>query len=117
MPSSRSSAPPPDAEESLRRLRSPRAEHRATPSPPLDDSDPRAQEVTLYASWVGSLVEAALAAGGRLDGNGKLMLEVRRREGNRSVWAAAGELGDPVRSFVARLLALEEALTDAVRVD
>ena len=108
MPSSRSSEPAPDA---YRRLQKLWAEHRSQPFPRLDDADPRAQEITLYASWVGSLVEAAIGGGGRLDPNYLLMLEVRSREGNRSVWAAAGELGEPARAFVARLLALEEALT------
>lgn len=86
------------------------AEHRAAPFPPLDDADPRAQEVILYASWIGSLAEAAVSSGGSLDANAALLLEVRRREGNQAVWAAAGELGEPARAFVARLLALEEAL-------
>lgn len=66
--------------------------------------------MTLYASWVGSLVDAAIAGRGRLDDGARLMLEMRRREGNQAVWAAAGALGDAARSFVARLLALEDAL-------
>jgi hypothetical protein len=70
----------------------------------------------LYASWVGSLVDAAIAGGGRLEDGGRLMLEVRRREGNQAVWAAAGELGDQVRSFVARLLSLEDCLAELARV-
>jgi hypothetical protein len=117
MPSSRSSAPAPPSPEAFRRLQKLWAEHRALPFPPLSDTDPRAQEVTLYASWLGSLVDAAVTGGGRLDHGGRLMLEVRRREGNQAVWAAAGELGDPARSFVARLLALEECLAELVRVD
>ena len=109
MPSSRSSEPQPDPEP-FRRLQALWAEHRAAPYPVLDDADPRAQEVTLYASWVGSLVDTAIAGRGRLDDGARLMLEMCRREGNQAVWAAAGELGDATRSFVARLLALEEAL-------
>ena len=110
MPSSQSSEPGPDP-EALRHLRVLWAEHRAAAYPPLADSDPRAQEVTLYASWVASLVESTLDSGGRLDDNSRLMLEVRRREGNQAVWAAAADLGDPARAFVARLLALEQALS------
>lgn len=117
MPSSRSSEPPPSSPESFRRLQKLWAEHRAAPFPPLDDADPRAQEVTLYASWVGSLAEAAIASRGRLDETGRLMLEVRRREGNQAVWAAAGELGEPARALVARLLALEQALAEVVHVE
>ena len=40
------------------------------------------------------------------------MLEVRRREGNQAVWAAAGQLGEPARALVGRLLALEELLAE-----
>jgi len=115
MQSPRSSARPDP--EALRRLQKLWADHRAAPFPPLDDSDPRAQEVTLYASWIGSLVDAAIAGGGRLDANGRLLLEVRRREGNQAVWAAAGRLGEPARAFVARLLALEEALVALTPVE
>lgn len=110
MPSSRSSEPAGADPEAYRRLQRLWAEHRAAPYPPLNDADPRAQEVTLYASWVGSVVEAAIAGRGRLEDGARLLLEVRRREGNQAVWAAAGELGEPTRSFVARLLALEDAL-------
>jgi len=115
MQSPRSSAPPDP--EAFRRLQKLWAEHRAAPFPSLDDADPRAQEVTLYASWIGSLVDAAISGGGRLDRNGALMLEVRRLEGNQAVWAAAGRLGEPARAFVARLLALEDALAALTPVE
>jgi hypothetical protein len=35
---------------------------------------------------------------------------VREKEGNQALWGAAGELGDPVRPYVARLLAIQELL-------
>lgn len=72
-------------------------------------SDPRQQEVALYASWIGSVVEVALTRGS-LDRNLAKMLETRRAEGNERVFRAAGELGEPVRSYVARLIAIEDLL-------
>jgi len=76
---------------------------------PLGGSDPREQEVALYASWIGSVVEVALQRGS-LDRNLATMLETRRAEGNERVFRAAGELGEPVRSYVARLIAIEDLL-------
>ena len=111
MPSSSGSAPPEGASaDALRRLQALWAEHRATPFPELPDDQPSAQEIVFYASWIGSLVEAAIAARGRLDAERLLMLEVRRREGNQAVWTAAGELGEPARALVGRLLAMEDLL-------
>jgi hypothetical protein len=40
------------------------------------------------------------------------MLDVREAEGNRPLWSLAGELGEPVRSYVARLIAIQELLTE-----
>jgi hypothetical protein len=74
-------------------------------------SDPRLQEVALYASWVGSMVEVALREGG-LDANQAEMLETRRAEGNQGLFRAGGELGEPVRSYVARLIAIEDLLAE-----
>jgi hypothetical protein len=71
--------------------------------------DAREQEVALYASWVGSMVEVALARAS-LDPNLAAMLETRRQEGNQRVFRAAGDLGEPVRSYVARLMAIEDLL-------
>jgi hypothetical protein len=71
--------------------------------------DSREQEVALYASWVGSIVEVALSRGS-LDTNLRKMLDIRREEGNQSVFRSAGELGEPVRSYVARLIAIEDLL-------
>ncbi|MGA8922112.1 MAG: hypothetical protein WB682_03130 [Candidatus Dormiibacterota bacterium] len=65
----------------------------------------------LYASWVGSMVEVALQRGA-LDRNLAGMLKTRRAEGNQRLFRAAGELGDPVRSFVARLIAIEDLLAE-----
>lgn len=65
----------------------------------------------LYASWVGSIVEVALELGA-LDTNLRKMLDVRRAEGNQRVFRAAGELGEPVRSYVARLIAIEDLLAE-----
>ena len=65
--------------------------------------------MALYASWIGSIVEVALARGS-LDLNLAKMLETRRAEGNQGLFRAAGELGEPVRSYVARLIAIENLL-------
>jgi hypothetical protein len=98
--------PLPDAALRLRRLWE---EHRKAPFPGSTD-DPRLQEVALYQSWLGSVVEAALAGGGRLSAKHRSMLAVREREGDRALWVAAADLGEPVRSHVARLLAIQAAL-------
>ncbi len=84
-------------------------EHVHAPSP-VGGSDPRHQEVALYASWVGSIVEVVLRRGS-LDRNLAKMVETRRAEGNQRVFRAAGELGEPVRSYVARLIAIEDLLS------
>lgn len=85
-------------------------EHVHLPSP-VGGSDPRHQEIALYASWVGSIVEVALRRGS-LDRNLAKMVETRRAEGNQRVFRAAGELGEPVRSYVARLIAIEDLLSE-----
>ena len=77
---------------------------------PATGTDPRVQEVALYSSWLGGIVESALPRG-ELDPQHAEMLRVRRAEGNQALFRAGGELGEPVRSFVARLLALEEILS------
>ncbi|TMC80775.1 MAG: hypothetical protein E6I61_03910 [Chloroflexi bacterium] len=92
----------------LLRLRRLWNEHVHTPSP-VGGADPREQEVALYASWIGSVVEVVLARGS-IDPNLVKMLETRRAEGNQRVFRAAGELGESVRSYVARLIAIEELL-------
>lgn len=97
-------APTPEVTR-LRRLWN---EHVHRPFPPTGD-DPRSQEVALYASWLGAMVEAALRRGA-LDPHHADMLRVRRSEGNRELFRASGELGDPVRSYVARLIAIEDIL-------
>ena len=83
-------------------------EHIHTPAPVVG-TDPRRQEVALFASWVGSVVEAALARGA-LDANLATMLDTRRAEGNERVFRAAGELGEPVRSYSARLITIQDLL-------
>ena len=65
--------------------------------------------MALYASWIGSVVEVTLKRGS-LDRNLATMLETRRAEGNERVFRAAGELGEPVRSYIARLIAIEDLL-------
>jgi hypothetical protein len=77
---------------------------------PSGESDPRLQEVALYSSWLGSIVESAVTRG-ELDAKHVHMLKVRREEGNQALFRAGGELGEPVRSYVARLLAMEEILS------
>lgn len=39
------------------------------------------------------------------------MLKVRREEGNQVLFRASGELGEPVRSYVARLITIEDILS------
>ena len=77
---------------------------------PSGDSDSRLQEVALYSSWLGGIAEVAVARG-ELDAKHAQMLRVRREEGNQMLFRASGELGEPVRSYVARLLAMEEILS------
>ena len=81
--------------------------HRPFPS---TGTDSRVQEVALYSSWLGSIVEVALPRG-ELDPQHAQMLKVRRAEGNQALFRASGDLGEPVRSYVARLLAIEEILS------
>ena len=76
---------------------------------PATGDDPRVQEVALYTSWLGSIVEVAVERGA-LDPNHADMLDVRRAEGNESLFRAAGELGSRVRSYVAHLIAIEDLL-------
>lgn len=101
--------------EQYARLRRLWAEHRADAFPAGETRDPRLQEVALYESWVGGLVEAALARGGRIGPAHGRMLEVREREGNQAMWKLAAELGEPVRSYVARLIALQALLAELPR--
>jgi hypothetical protein len=108
-PGSQGASPrlPSDARDRLRRLWD---EHRTDAFPAADTDDPRLQEVALYESWLGGIVEAALASGGRVAAGHRWMLEARREEGNTALWSLAAELGDPVRSYVARLMAIEDLL-------
>lgn len=92
----------------LRRLWS---EHRITRFPPPGPRDSRLQEVTLYESWLGGIVETSLARGGRLSPGHRRMLDMRRAEGSAALWSLAAELGEPLRSYVARLMAIEDLLT------
>jgi hypothetical protein len=85
-------------------------EQRADAFPGTNTADPRLQELALYQSWLGSIVEAALARGGRLSAAHARMLEAREKEGNTALWSLAAELGDPTRSYVARLMAIEDLL-------
>ena len=38
------------------------------------------------------------------------MLEARKAERDPALWAAAADLGEPVRSYVARLMAIQDQL-------
>jgi hypothetical protein len=78
---------------------------------PGTGNDARLQEVALYSSWIGSMVEAALVQGA-LDPNHAEMLKTRRAEGNQVLFRAGGELGEPVRSYIARLIAIEDLLAE-----
>ena len=91
------------------RLRKLWNEHVHSPFPSTS-TDTRVQEVALYASWLGSIVEPTTRRG-ELDPEHAQMLRVRRREGNQALFRASGDLGEPVRSYVARLLTMEEILS------
>jgi hypothetical protein len=97
----------PDSVLKLRRLWE---EHVRRPFPGTG-SDPLLQEVALYSSWLGSIVEVALLQGA-LDPNHAVMLKTRRAEGNQALFRAGGELGEPVRSYVARLIVIEDLLAE-----
>ena len=71
---------------------------------------PALQEIALYDSWLGPIVEAAIARGGRLAAPHVPMLEARRAEGNQGLWAAAAGQPDHVRAYAARLMAIEDLL-------
>lgn len=75
----------------------------------MEDS-PHAQEVALYASWLGSMVEVAMRTG-TVGAEHSQMLKVRRAEGNQVLFQASGELGEPARSYIARLIAIEDILS------
>jgi hypothetical protein len=98
------------ASDELLRLRRLWEEHVHRPFPGTG-TDPRLQEVALYSSWLGSIVEVALRQGA-LDANHSEMLRTRRAEGNQVLFRAGGELGEPVRSYVARLIAIEDLLAE-----
>ena len=94
--------------EALVRLRRLWDGHVHRPFPATGD-DARVQEVALYASWLGSIVEVALVRGA-LDRNHSVMLKKRRAEGNQVLFRVGGELGGAVRSYVANLIAIEDLL-------
>ena len=99
------------ASEEVLRLRRLWDEHVHRPFPG-GGNDPRLQEVALYSSWIGSMVDVALQQDGSLDPNHAEMLQTRRAEGNQVLFRAGGELGEPVRSYVARLIAIEDLLAE-----
>jgi hypothetical protein len=96
------------ASEDVVQLRRLWEEHVHRPFPDAS-SDPRLHEVALYSSWLGSIVEVALPKGA-LEPKHAEMLKTRRAEGNQVLFQAGGELGEPVRSYVARLIAIEGLL-------
>jgi hypothetical protein len=96
------------ASEEVLRLRRLWDEHIHSPFPGTG-GDSRLQEVALYSSWLGSIVEVALRKGS-LDSNHAEMLKTRRAEGNAVLFRAGGEMGEPVRSYVARLITMEDLL-------
>jgi hypothetical protein len=85
-------------------------QHRVDAFPAAGTRDPRLQEVALYESWLGAIVEEALAGGGRVGAAHRRMLEARQSERDPTLWSVAAELGEPVRSYVARLMAIEDVL-------
>ena len=97
------------ASQEVVRLRRLWDEHIHRPFPASGD-DPRVQEVALYVSWLGSIVKTALSKGA-LDAERAQMLKIRRAEGNQILFRASGDLGEPMRSYVARLIAIEDILS------
>jgi hypothetical protein len=97
------------ASQEVVRLRRLWDEHNHRPFPASSD-DSRVQEVALYASWLGSIVKMALSKGA-LDAEHAQMLKIRRAEGNQLLFRASGDLGEPMRSYVARLIAIEDILS------
>lgn len=97
---------PPEA----RRLATLWAEHRGVPFPAAEVDSPSRQEIALFDTWLGTIVESTLSHGGRLVPAHRQLLEARRAESDPAVWRAAAELGGPFRPYVARLLAMEEEL-------
>lgn len=108
-------AGPEAAPEAALRLRRLWQEHRRTPFPAADARTPQLQEIALYESWLGSIVEAAIRGGGRLAPGHSAMLEARRAEGNMGVWAAAAGQPEHVRAYVARLIAIEDLVVSLPR--
>jgi hypothetical protein len=96
------------ASEEVLKLRRLWDEHVHRPFPGTGN-DTRLQEVALYSSWLGSIVEVALL-NGALDPKHAEMLKTRRAEGNQVLFRAGGEMGEPVRSYVARLITIEDLL-------
>jgi hypothetical protein len=96
--------------EEARELRRLWDEVRRRPFPAAGTDDPALQELALYESWLGSIVESALANGGRLSRGHRALLGVREEEGNQALFKAGAELGEAGRSYLGRLLAVEEAL-------
>ncbi len=90
--------------------------HRSSPLLAGKRTDTRRQEIALFESWLGPIVEAILERpdGTLSPGHGRL-LAIREAEGNREIWAAAGALGEPARAYVARLLAIQELLSKLPR--
>lgn len=101
-------------EDPFRRLRLLWDDHRRSPFPGSRTSDPRLQEVALYESWLGTIVESTLASGA-VSHSHRPLLDLRRREGNPGLWKAAAEMGEPVRSYVARLIAIEDLVDSLPR--
>ncbi|HEX4214200.1 MAG TPA: hypothetical protein VIA06_12855 [Candidatus Dormibacteraeota bacterium] len=87
-------------------------DYRGHPFPARDADDARLQEIALYATWLASLVQAALSHGGHMTPSHRRLLAARRAEQDTSIWRVAAELGDPVRAYVALLLAMENALAE-----
>ena len=67
------------------------------------------QELAYYDSWLTGLVEAALERGGLTPVQRRMLLQ-RRAEGNSALWSAVSGQGSQVRSWFARLVAIEDAV-------
>jgi hypothetical protein len=81
-----------------------------TPFPAATTETSQLQEIALYESWLGSIVNATIRARGQVTPAHRRMLDVRRAEGNQAIWAAAAGQPEHVRAYVARLIAIEDLL-------
>ena len=90
----------------LPRLRRLWDRHRTTPFPERG-ADAATQELALYESWLGTIVEETLAKG-KVSAAHCGLLRARSEEGNQPLFRLASDLGEVGRAYAGRLLAIED---------